>query len=75
MSKGTREERNKKTDDLVLKHVDFVEPRNITTLMIRTDLTRHAVTASLHRMREAGMVNYDHHVFGWRTPLLTMAAS
>jgi hypothetical protein len=56
--------------EVVLKHVDFVEPRNITTLTIRTDLSRHQVTRSLHRLRDAGKVNYDRHVYGWRTPLL-----
>ncbi len=36
MSKYTLEERNKKTDELVLKHVDFVHARAIPDLAART---------------------------------------
>lgn len=67
MSKYTLEERNKKTDELVLKHVDFVEGRTIANLAARTGLSQRQVTKSLHRLRDDNKVTYGAHVQGWRT--------
>ena len=67
MSKYTLEERNEKTDEVVLKNIDFVHARSIADLAARTGLSQRQVTKAIHRLRDTRLVTYSDKEKGWRT--------